>query len=136
MMDRLSLLKTKILSLLLRAGRLRPLRILVAFFFNHMDAFLPIDLCCENVNWVAFHHPQPDYPLHILILPKQSLPSLMSAPLEGDLYVDLTKVVRSLIADFQLDVRGYRLITNGGFNQTIPQWHWHLISEKIGKSYD
>jgi len=85
---------------------------------------------------VAFHHPQPEYPLHILILPKQSLPSLTAAPLVRGLYTDLIEVVQSLVANFDLETHGYRLITNGGPNQTIPQWHWHLISDKVDNSHD
>lgn len=129
-------LKNKFLLLLLHAGRLRPFHPLVTFFFNHMDSFLPVDRCYESTHWVAFHHPQPEYPLHILILPKQSLPSLTAAPLVGGLYTDLIETVQSLVADFDLETHGYRLITNGGPNQTVPQWHWHLVSEKAGKSHD
>ncbi len=87
----------------------------------------------ENKHWRAFHHPQPDYPLHIVILPKGSLTNLLDAPDgEEDFYVDLFQLVRTLIYDFRLGERGYRLITNGGPNQTIPQWHWHLVSDHPG----
>ena len=42
---------------------------------------------------------------------------------------DLFLIVKELITQFHLAEKGYRLITNGGFNQTIPQWHWHLVSD-------
>jgi len=129
-MDRLSSLKTRFLQRLLHLGRLSFFRPLFTFLFNHMDAFLPVDPCYENTHWVAIHHPQPEYPLHILILPKGSLPSLTSAPLDEGLYADFFMAVQTLVAKYQLETRGYRLITNGGPYQTIPQWHWHLISEK------
>jgi len=135
-MARSSLLKTKLLKLFIKTARWRFLSPLVPFFFKHMDIFLPVDRLRENANWIAFHHPQPDYPLHILILPKQALPSLMAAPLDAHLYVDLMEMVQALVADFQLEVHGYRLITNGGPNQTIPQWHWHLVSDTAGESHD
>jgi histidine triad (HIT) family protein len=110
---------------------------LVTLFFNHMDQFLPVDRLVENENWMAFHHPQPDYPLHILILPKQSIPSLATAPLESpEVYGDLIEAVQTLVRQFLLEERGYRLITNGGPNQSIPQWHWHLISEQPGEPHD
>ncbi len=135
-MAKSSSLKTKLLKFLVRAARWRPLRPLVPFFFKHMEKFIPVNRLNENAHWMAFHHPQPQYPLHILILPKQALPSLMDAPLDAHLYTDLMKMVQVLVAEFQLEVRGYRLITNGGPNQTIPQWHWHLVSEHTGESHD
>lgn len=94
-----------------------------------MIQLLPVDRLIENENWLAFHHPKPEYPLHILILPKQSISSLLEAKQPG-LFVSLFEVVKDLIDEFDLDRKGYRLITNGGPNQSIPQWHWHLISEQ------
>lgn len=135
-MAKLSLLKTKVLSFLLWAAGLRPLKPLVNVFFKHMKFLIPAKRLIENGHWVAFHHPQPDYPLHILILSKQPFSSLIEAPLEPpDLYADLFNVVHTLVSDFDLNIYGYRLITNGGPNQRIPQWHWHLISDHKGKAH-
>jgi diadenosine tetraphosphate (Ap4A) HIT family hydrolase len=52
-----------------------------------------------------------------------------------EFYSDLFQIVQSLIHDYQLHIHGYRLITNGGSNQSIPQWHWHLISEDYGGNH-
>ena len=89
-----------------------------------------MDRLCVNDSWTAVHHPQPEYPLHILILPKAAIKSLLEVqPEKTVLFSDFFLLVKTLIRDFQLDDKGYRLITNGGSNQTVPQWHWHLISE-------
>ena len=132
-MGKLSSLKTKALTLLLRAARWRFLQPLVRLFFHHMDHFLTADRLDENAHWVAFHHPAPAYPLHILLVPKRAIPSLTAAPTDTPgLYADLFTLVQSLIRAFDLESKGYRLITNGGPHQTIPQWHCHLISEAGG----
>lgn len=137
MMAELSSLKTKLLALGLKAARCPIFRPLVQFSFNHMDTFLPVERLAENDHWVAFHHPQPDYALHILIIPKAGIPTLMAAPLEsGEPFLALLALVQSLIAKFNLEKVGYRLITNGGPNQTIPQWHWHLISAAWQETHD
>ena len=135
-MARSPLLKTKVLDLLLRMARWHPLRPVTAFLYRRMNRFLPVDRLGENAHWMAIHHPKPDYPLHILILPKQEIPSILLAP--GDdptLYVDLFQLVQKMIADFNLETQGYRLISNGGSHQSIPIWHWHLISEDPGESH-
>ena len=110
---------------------------MVIFFFTHMDRFLPVDRLYENDSWLVFEHPQPDYPLHFLILPKESIQSLMDSPLKSpELYRDFMTAVQTLVRQYDLESRGYRLITNGGPNQSIPQWHWHLISEIPGDVHD
>jgi histidine triad (HIT) family protein len=130
MMARSSSLKTEFLSLLLTVARWYPLRPLAGFLYRHINRFLPVDRLCENAHWTAFHHPQPDYPLHILILPKQEIPSMPLAPCDDpSLYADLFLLVNQLIEKFDLEAKGYRLITNGGLNQSIPVWHWHLVCE-------
>jgi len=131
-MGRSSSLKNSCSIFLLKAARLRFLRPLITFFFNHMEKFIPGERLYENAQWIAFKHPQPDYPLHILILPKRSIISLTKSPADPELYTQLFEVVKQLVADFGLEEHGYRLITNGGQNQTIPQWHWHLVSEHNG----
>ena len=123
-------IKTRMLALLIRAARLKLVRPLVILFFNNMEKLLPVDLICENDDWKAFHHPRPEYPLHILILPKQGCPTLLDATNDSDVfYSALFQLVRKLIIDHGLEHTGYRLISNGGPNQSIPQWHWHLIRE-------
>ena len=111
------------------------MRPFLKYFYNHMIDLLPINPIKENDHWIAFYHPDPDYPLHILILPKRAIESLAAAP-ENDhgLYSDLFLMVKDLINECHISESGYRLITNGGPNQTIPQWHWHLISENPSSS--
>ena len=117
---------------MLAAARWQPLSPFIRFFITHMNHLLPVERLCENADWQAFHHPQPDYPLHILILPKRGMARLTDAPnRQPGFYRALFALVRVLVERFDLETRGYRLITNGGPNQSIPQWHWHLISESI-----
>lgn len=131
------MLKNKILAILLAAARLRVLQPLVSFFYRFMIDHLPVELIIENDHWMACHHPQPDYPVHILILPKQKLTSILDAP--GDhpgLFTALFGLVQQLIKDLELKDCAYRLVTNGGQNQAIPIWHWHLVSDLPGGSHD
>ena len=128
-------LKTELLSVLLKAARWPIAKPLVTFFFKHMDHILPVDRLHENAHWIAFHHPQPDYPFHVLILPKDGLASLTEAPADSpQLYADLFAIAKILIEENQLERIGYRLISNGGPNQAVPQWHWHLVSDAPGET--
>jgi diadenosine tetraphosphate (Ap4A) HIT family hydrolase len=46
-----------------------------------------------------------------------------------DFYADLVQTVQSLVAEFDLEKGGYRLVVNGGDYQEVQQLHFHLISE-------
>ena len=123
-------LKTEFLKKLLAVSRWRLLTPVIQFLFIHMNHLLPVDRLDENENWMAFNHPQPEYPLHLLILPKMGIMKLSDAlDQQPVLFASLFDLIKALIDRFDLDTVGYRLITNGGPYQSIPQWHWHLISE-------
>ncbi len=106
-------------------------RSLVGWTFACMSFILPIDRLIETHSWIAFYHPHPDYPLHILLVPKKAIADLTGLDAsDAGLLGELIEIVQNLIKMFDLQTRGYRLIANGGPNQSIPQLHFHLISEK------
>jgi len=104
---------------------------LVGWIFTHMTFALPVKRLRETPTLIAFHHPQPSYPLHILMVPKRAIPSLSDIKAtDADLLADLMQVTQSLVVEFRLEEIGYRLIVNGGKYQDVPQLHFHLVSEK------
>ncbi len=99
--------------------------------FAHMAFVIPLQRLRETPELIAFHHPSPSYPVHILIVPKRSYPSLMAMPPEDSSFLrDLFETVQSLVREFNLEQAGYRLIANGGAYQEIPILHFHLVSER------
>jgi len=131
-MARSFLQKDKLFSLLLRTARLRFVRPLVSLLYCPL---LPLNQLGENAHWVAFHHPHPEYNLHLLILPKQPIASLSDAQMDDpSQYADLFIIVQKLITAYKLEHSAYRLISNGGQNQSIPIWHWHLICDAFSTS--
>lgn len=101
----------------------------VGWFFANMSFVIPVKRLRETETLMAFHHPRPVYPVHILLVPKRPLANLTSiSESDTDFMTDLFTTVQSLIVEFKLEVDGYRLITNGGPYQDIPHLHFHLIS--------
>ena len=77
---------------------------------------------------MAFHHPKPSYPFHVLIVPKKAVPSLADLdPTDTAFLTDLYSTVQSLAREYQLPA--YRLVVNSGEFQDLPQLHFHLISD-------
>jgi histidine triad (HIT) family protein len=118
----------------MRLARFPPARALVGQVFAHMSFALPVHRLRETATLLAFHHPQPAYPLHILLVPKKALASLAAlTPADAQFMLDLFSTVQSLVAEFGLEHTGYRLITNGGPYQAVPQLHFHLISDSAAQ---
>lgn len=102
----------------------------IGWVFAHMSFLIPVDRLRETPTLMAFYHPKPAYPVHILIVPKSARRDLTALTGEDSQFmIDLFAVVRDLVAELNLHERGYRLIANGGPYQDVPQLHFHLISE-------
>lgn len=95
-----------------------------------MSFAIPLKRLRETDTLIAFHHPRPSYPLHLLLVPKHPWSRLTEMkPVDAEFLRDLFDAIQSLIAEFDLEEKGYRLITNGGPYQDTPHLHFHLISE-------
>ena len=80
---------------------------------------------------MAFYHPKPAYPFHILLVPKKALSTLKDLDTKDVTFLaDLFSTVQGLVEEYQL--AAYRLIVNGGEYQDFPQLHFHLISDVVG----
>lgn len=102
----------------------------IGWVFAHMSFAIPVNRLHETERLLAFYHPKPSYPLHILIVPKKAIPSLMHiTEADAGFTADLMQTVQNLVTGLRLEARGYRLIVNGGEYQDVPQLHFHLISE-------
>ena len=91
----------------------------MGWLFAHVSFLLPVDRLRNTETLLAFHHPRPAYPVHILIVPKRRLANLLDLQTaDADFLLELIATVQSLI-------------TNGGPYQDIPQLHFHLISGEV-----
>ena len=96
-----------------------------------MSFAIPVGRLRETETLMAFHHPKPSYPFHVLLVPKKAVVSLKEFDSHDSAFlVDLYSSVQSLVNEFHLPA--YRLIVNGGEYQEFPQLHFHLISDVVG----
>lgn len=102
---------------------------IVGWTFTHMSFIIPVKRLRETENVIAFYHPKPIYPVHILLVPKRKLPNLMAiTTAEADFFTDLYKITQELVIELALEEEGYTLLVNGGAYQDVPQLHYHLVS--------
>lgn len=101
-------------------------------FKKILDREIPVELIHEDDQCVAFCDIQPQAPVHVLVIPRQEIPSLMQvqasdAPLLGHLLF-----VCHLLAE-KLDLlKGYRVVINSGpqGGQTVDHLHLHLLGQR------
>ena len=114
--------------MLIRLLRSRGVRAFIGWIFAHMSFAIPVKRLRETDTLMAFRHPKPAYPFHVLIVPKKAVASLAELdPADTVFLTDLHSTVQSLVDEFTLPA--YRLIVNGGEFQDFPQLHFHLIAD-------
>jgi histidine triad (HIT) family protein len=102
-------------------------RAFIGWMFEHLSFAIPVKRLRETDTLLAFHHPKPSYPFHVLLVPKKAVQSLTDLDAMNNAFLsDLFATVQSLVNEHQLPA--YRLIVNGGEFQDFPQLHFHLIS--------
>lgn len=93
-----------------------------------MSFLLPVKRLRETSNLIAFQHPSPSHKVHLLLVPKRQVQSLVDFDSQDTAFLtDLYSTVQSLVKEF--DLKAYRLIVNGGEYQDFPHLHFHLISD-------
>lgn len=101
---------------------------LIGWIFEHMSFAIPLKRLRETETLMAFNHPKPSYPFHVLLLPKKAVASLKEFDSNDSAFLtDLYAAVQSIVDEFQLPA--WRLIVNGGEYQDFPQLHFHLVSD-------
>lgn len=99
-------------------------------FCKIINKELPAAFIHEDEKFVAFKDIEPKAPVHILIIPKQHIPTVdhvesQDKELIGDLFLTAKKIAKSL----GVSETGYRLIFNVGKDagQTVDHLHLHLM---------
>ena len=83
----------------------------------------------ETENVLAFHHTRPFYPVHIVVIPKHHIGSLLTLGDEDDqLLLELLEVIRQVAARMVAEHGACRVITNLGEYQDSKHLHWHVAA--------
>lgn len=83
----------------------------------------------ETGNVLAFHHTRPFYPVHVVVIPKRHIESLLTLEKEDDdLVLELIEVVRQVAVQVLEEHGACRVLTNLGAYQDSKHLHWHVAS--------
>ena len=92
-----------------------------------LSGHLPVQRIAETENILAFHHTQPYWPVHIVIIPKRHIASLADLapedlPIAHEMLALATELCRSTTAVHG----GCRLSTNCGDYQSTRHLHFYI----------
>ena len=99
-------------------------------FCKILNRELDADIVYEDDQVVAFKDINPVAPVHILIVPRKHIPTLLDlekedAEMMGHLHLVANEIARA----FKLDKKGYRIVINCGpdAGQIVFHLHLHLL---------
>jgi histidine triad (HIT) family protein len=95
---------------------------------------IPGNFVYQDDKVVAFNDIDPKAPVHILIVPKEHIPSLMeAAENRPDILSHILKVAAKLAKETGIDQRGFRVVNNCGQEggQSVEHIHFHLLGGRF-----
>ena len=94
---------------------------------------IPCDKVYEDEEVIAFKDIQPAAPIHILVIPKKHIATLLEVKQEDSyLIAHIYQVINKIATDMGIDKEGFRVIVNCGKDagQEVMHIHFHLLAGK------
>ncbi len=93
---------------------------------------IPADIFFEDEHCIVIHDLHPQAPIHLLVIPKKPIKSLLDASSEDALLLGHLNLVASKVAVMAGCEKGFRLIANNGAiaGQTVFHLHYHVLGQK------
>ena len=87
----------------------------------------PVEVLVETETVLAFRHTRPFWPVHVVVIPKVHISSLLTIE-DNTLLIELLEVVKQVAADVVNKHSAARVLTNLGEYQDSKHLHFHVIS--------
>jgi histidine triad (HIT) family protein len=100
--------------------------------FCHIAAGeIPARIAYQDEQVVAFHDVDPKAPTHVLVIPREHVPSVDAVePRHGATLAAMVAAAQSVAREVGADRAGYRLVFNHGRDagQSVDHLHVHLLA--------
>jgi histidine triad (HIT) family protein len=87
----------------------------------------PVEKVFESDTVLAFHHTRPFWPVHLVVIPKVHVASLLTND-DNELLIELLEAVKSVAARVVDEHGAARVLTNLGRYQDSKHLHFHVLS--------
>jgi histidine triad (HIT) family protein len=88
---------------------------------------LEVSTVWEDELVLAFHHPKPQSKIHVVVIPKEHVPSILDPrAADGRLLSAMVRAVQEVARALGLDHTGFYVRTNAAAPGVTPHMHWHI----------
>jgi histidine triad (HIT) family protein len=88
----------------------------------------PVQRVLETENVLAYHHTRPFWPVHIVVIPKRHIGSLLTLEAGDALLAEMISVIQQVASRVVAEHGACRVLTNLGEYQESKHLHWHVCS--------
>ena len=91
---------------------------------------IPCDKVYEDDKVLAFNDVNPEAPIHILVIPKEHIESIMDLKdSDSHLLYNIMEVINHVSKEKGIDSKGFRIVNNIGKDggQTVSHMHFHVL---------
>lgn len=86
----------------------------------------------EDDQVLAFHHPAPQAEIHVVVIPKKHIPSILDPQAtDGSLLTSMILAIQEVARIHALDERGFYVRANAASDGVTPHMHWHIVGPGI-----
>ena len=103
-------------------------------FLQDYKKEIPAKVVYEDDQVIAFHDANPQAPIHLLIVPKEHIASILDIDEENsEVLKDIFRVAQNIAKENNIDKKGFRLVVNTGEEggQTVHHLHFHLLGGRF-----
>ena len=100
-------------------------------FCKIINGDIPCNKVYEDNDVLAFYDVNPATPIHILVIPKKHIVSLIDVkPEDGLIISKIFSVINEIAKNMKFDNDGFRVITNCGDDsgQEVKHLHFHVLA--------
>ncbi|NLM04434.1 MAG: histidine triad nucleotide-binding protein [Clostridiales bacterium] len=101
-------------------------------FCKIVQGEIPSKIHYEDDNVMAFEDINSQSPIHLLIIPKKHIPSMVDVTEEDrkEIIPEIFKAIQKLSEELNFNNEGYRIVNNCGDHggQTVKHLHFHLLA--------
>ena len=88
-----------------------------------------VEKILETENVLAFYHTKPFWQIHLVVIPKRHISSLLTMDdTEAEIFLELFEVIRKVSAEIVEKHGAARVLTNLGKYQESKHLHFHINS--------
>lgn len=96
---------------------------------------IDVDRVWEDGRVIAFHHPIPTSQVHVVVIPKEHVPSILDPKArDGALLTSMIAAIQAVAQELDLAKQGFYVRANAAAPGVTPHMHWHIHGPGIPES--